>query len=190
MTPARLKLILLLAGVVLAGLALLAWTQEWFGITLLDGAVLSVSGEIAAPALTALALTGLVLVGALSIAGPFFRVILGSLQALLGFTIGFSAVLAILDPLTASAAAITTATGVSGELVGAQASAFTSTAWPWLAVVAGALLIVTGFLVVATGRAWPGSSRKHQAVKLAPADGTRSSVDDWDALSGGDDPTR
>jgi hypothetical protein len=190
MTATRMKLLLLLAGIAFSALTLLAWTQEWFALTLLDGAVLSVAGEIAAPALTALALTGLVLVGALSIAGPFFRVILGSLQALLGFTVGLSAVIAIANPLTSSAAAITAATGVSGASAGEQVDVVAGTAWPWVALVAGALLVVTGILVVATARRWPGATRKYQAVRLTGVDGTRTAVDDWDALSGGDDPTR
>ena len=41
MTASRLKLSLILAGIAFSGLALLAWTQEWFALTLLDGAVLS-----------------------------------------------------------------------------------------------------------------------------------------------------
>jgi uncharacterized membrane protein (TIGR02234 family) len=188
-TGSRLKLVLLLAGVAFSGLALLSWTQPWFELTLVDSQSLSVTGEIAAPALTALALTGLVLVGALAIAGPFFRVVLGSLQALLGFTVGYSAVLAILNPVVASGAAVTTATGVSGDLLVNEVSSFSSTAWPWFAVAAGALLILTGFAVVATAKRWPGTGRKYQAVRVAPADGPRSSVDDWDALSGGNDPT-
>jgi len=190
MTAGRLKLSLLLAGIAFSGLALLSWTQEWFSLTLLDGAVLRVTGETAAPALTALALTGLVLVGALSIAGPLFRVILGSLQVLLGFTVGLSAVLAIANPLTSSAADITAATGVSGDLVREQVESSSGTAWPWVALVAGALLVVTGILVVATATRWPGATRKYQAVRMAPAEGPRTAVDDWDALSGGDDPTR
>lgn len=190
MTAARMKLLLVLAGIAFSGLTLLAWTQEWFSITLLDGGVLRVTGEIAAPALTALALTGLVLVGALSIAGPVFRVILGALQALLGFTVALSALLAINDSVRASAAAITTATGVSGELVGEQVGATVTTAWPMIALIAGALLIATGVLVVATARRWPGSTRKYQAVRLTPAEGSRTAVDDWDSLSDGEDPTR
>jgi len=189
MTPARLKLLLLLAGVAFSGLALLSWTQPWFTLTLVDSQSLSVTGETAAPALTALALTGLVLVGALAIAGPFFRVVLGSLQALLGFTVGFSAVLAILDPVVASGADVTAATGVSGDLLVNEVASYDGTAWPWFAVAAGALLILTGFAVVATAKRWPGTGRKYQAVRVAPADGSRSSVDDWDALSGGNDPT-
>lgn len=190
MSATRMKLLLLLAGIAFSCLALLSWTQEWFALTLPDGAVLSVTGEVAAPALTALALTGLVLVGALSIAGPFFRVILGSTQALLGFTVSLSAAIAIANPLAASAASITAATGVSGELAGEQVDVTTATAWPWVALVAGALIVATGILVVATARRWPGATRKYQAVRLEPAEGSRTAVDDWDALSDGDDPTR
>jgi len=189
MTPARLKLLLLVAGIIFSALALLSWTQPWFELTLVDSQELSVTGEVAAPALTALALTGLVLVGALAIAGPFFRVVLGSLQALLGFTVGFSAVLAILDPVEASGAAVTEATGVAGDLLVNEVASYAGTVWPWFAIAAGALLILTGFAVVATARRWPGSGRKYQAVRMAPADGSRSSVDDWDSLSGGNDPT-
>jgi len=189
MSAARLKLLSLLAGAAFAGLTLLAWTQTWFEIVLTDGKSLSVTGEVAAPALTALALTGLVLVGSLSIAGPFFRVVLGSLQTLLGITVALSSVLAIVDPIGASGAAISEATGVAGVQRVDQVTSSATTVWPWLALLAGALLIASGIFVVATSKRWPGSSRKYSAVRLAPADGTRSSVDDWDALSDGADPT-
>ena len=189
MSSARLKLLSLLAGAAFAGLTLLAWTQTWFEVVLTDGNSLSVTGEVAAPALTALALTGLVLVGSLSIAGPFFRVILGSLQTLLGITVALSSVLAIVDPIGSSGAAISEATGVAGVQRVDQVASLATTAWPWLALLAGALLIASGIFVVATTKRWPGSSRKYSAVRLAPADGARSSVDDWDALSDGADPT-
>jgi len=189
MSAARLKGLLLLAGAAFAGLTLLAWTQPWFDIVLTDGIALSVTGEVAAPALTALALTGLVLVGSLSIAGPFFRVVLGSLQTLLGITVALNSVLAIVDPVGASGAAISEATGVAGVQRVDQVASFAVTLWPWLALLSGALLIAAGIAVVATSKRWPGSSRKYNTVRLAPADGTRTSVDDWDALSSGDDPT-
>jgi hypothetical protein len=41
-----------------------------------------------------------------------------------------------------------------------------------------------------TSRGWPSSaSRKYQATRLEPAKAERTSVDDWDSLSGGNDPT-
>jgi hypothetical protein len=187
-TGGRLKLTLLLAGLALSGLVFLGWTQAWFSIVVVDGPTLSIGGDVAAPALSTLALTCLVLNGALSIAGPVFRVILGVLEAMLGVTVVFSGVLAIADPVKASAATISDATGVAGgESIAGLVSSAVITAWPWVATVAGALLVVIGVVVVATAGRWPGSGRKYSAVRLAAEDG--GSVDDWDALSEGRDPT-
>lgn len=189
MTPRRLKLALLLAGVALSGVVFLGWTQEWFAVALIDGPTLSVAGDVAAPALSTLALTCLVLIGALSIAGPFFRVVLGVLQVLLGATMLLSGVLALSDPVQASAASISDATGIAGAApVAALVSAVAVSPWPWLSTAAAALVALTGVAVVVTGRRWPGSSRKYSPVRLEPA-AERSAVDDWDSLSDGGDPT-
>ena len=188
MSGRRLKLVLLLAGLGLSGLVFLAWTQTWFGIALDDGPTLTVAGDVAAPALSTLALTCLVLVGALSIAGPVFRVILGVLEAALGVTVVLSGVLALADPVKASSAVVSDATGVAGsESIAGLVASVSIAIWPWVATVAGALLVLLGIAVVATAGRWPGSGRKYSAVRLAPADG--DSVDDWDSLSEGHDPT-
>lgn len=189
MTPRRLKLILLASGLLLAGVVFAGWTQQWFSVALVDGPTLGVTGDIAAPALSTLALTCLVLIGALSIAGPFFRVVLGVLQLLLGATMVLSGVLALVDPVKASSASITDATGIAGAApVAALVASVAVTAWPWVATIAGALIAVTGVAVAVTGKYWPGSSRKYSPVQLEPAE-SRTAVDDWDALSGGSDPT-
>jgi uncharacterized membrane protein (TIGR02234 family) len=194
--PRRIKLLTILVSALLAGVILGGWTQTWFDATLTTRQELAVTGDIAAPALTALALCVLVLQGALAIAGPFFRVVLAIIEALIGIAVVYSAVLAITGPATASAAAITTATGVGGKESTAELVATISpTIWPWITVIAGVLLIVVALSVLLTSRAWPGSSRKYQAVRLEQPDGgkapttERSAVDDWDALSSGDDPT-
>lgn len=189
MTPRRIKLSLLLAGLALSGVVFVGWTQEWFSVALIDGPSLSVAGDVAAPALSTLALTCLVLIGALSIAGPFFRVVLGVLQVLLGATMVLSGVLALANPVQASAASVSEATGIAGsgpvaELVASVAIS----AWPWVSTIAAALIALTGVAVVITGKSWPGSGRKYGATKLEPA-GERTAVDDWDALSDGTDPT-
>ena len=116
MNPRRLKLSAILLSALLAGVILGGWTQTWFDIELTTGQSLAVTGDIAAPALTALALCVLVLLGALAIAGPFFRVVLAVIEAFIGVAVVYSAVLAVTDPASASAAAITTATGESPEL--------------------------------------------------------------------------
>jgi uncharacterized membrane protein (TIGR02234 family) len=195
-TGRRAKLLLILAGVVAAAVVLGAWTQDWFSITIDTGQMLPVPGSIAAPALTALALSELVLLGAIAIAGPFFRIVLAIIEVFVGVAIGFSALVAILDPVSASSSTISTATGVAGdksiaELVTAQSV----TAWPWVALVGGVLVILLAIAMLVTARSWPGSSsRKYQTTRMEPVDRVakpreRSAVDDWDALSGGDDPT-
>ena len=189
MTASRLKLSILLAGIVLNGIIFLGWTQEWIAVVLDDATPLSVAGDVAAPAVSTLALSGLVLIGAPAIAGPFFRVVLGVLQALLGATIVLSGAIAIGAPVAASSAVVTAATGVSGSetIDGLVASAVLSI-WPWASTIAGALLVVLGILTVATARRWPGSSRKYSAVRTE-AVGSGDPVQDWDAMSSGDDPT-
>lgn len=194
-----------------SGLALLAWTQVWVNVTVgQDGSArqsLAVSGSTAAPGVTALALAGLALAGALSIAGPVIRVVLGALEVLLGASVVLSAVLAITDPAAASAGAVTDATGISGaaSVVDAVASAAV-TPWPFVALFAGVVMAGAGIGVLVTARRWPGPTSRYQAVRIEAAEpgeatdadghgaaGTpapeRDAVDDWDGLSRGEDPT-
>lgn len=204
----RLKSLTLLAAIVLSGLTLLTWTGQWYALTLRESAtghpVLSVSGDVAAPALVALALASLALVAALAIAGPFFRAVLGVLQVVIGFTVGLSAVIAQANPVRASEAAISAATGVGGtRSVAALVSSVSQTAYPVIAIVVGVLTMVLGVVVLATARRWPGSSSRYrQPVRLEPtegdtaagtepleADAAATAVSDWDTLSGGADPT-
>ena len=188
--PRRTKSRVILVSALLALAALVSWTQVWFSVELVDGTALEVAGQVAAPALSALALTSLVLVGALSIAGPFFRLVFGILESLIGVAIVFSGVLAVTDPVAASASAISTATGVAGEnSVADLVDTVAQSPWPWVAIVSGVLIVVAGIVIVVVSRTWPGSSRKYQATRLEPVESERTSVDDWDALSGGNDPT-
>lgn len=200
MTPRRLKSVHLIAAVAVSGLILIAWTQPWFTVTLVPdqvgGAVILIDGSIAAGGLAALGLAGLALVGALAIAGPVFRIVLGVLEALIGITVLLSAVPAIIDPVSASSPAVTSATGVSGaESVSRLVESVSFTPWPWIAVALGAASVSLGVLVVVTGRRWPGSSRKYSAVRLEDAAGEQDAaaepdpIGDWDALSDGSDPT-
>lgn len=188
MSAKRLKLASIFTAVGLSALVLLSWTQEWFAIRLGSGETLSIAGDVAAPALTALALSGLALAGALAIAGPVFRVILGLIQVSIGALVITSAVLALADPVAASASEITQATGISGdESIAGLVSAAVASPWPAVTVVLGILLALLGLATALTTRYWPVSSRKYQAVRLEETDG--SPVADWDALSDGRDPT-
>jgi hypothetical protein len=189
--PRGSKSIVLLASAVIAILTLVSWTQVWFGVVLTDGAALEVDGQVAAPALSALSLASLVLVGALAIAGPFFRIVFGVLEALIGVAVVFSGVLAVSDPVAASASAISTATGVAGKAsVAAAVESIDGSVWPWIALACGALMLLAGAAIIVLSRRWPNSaSRRYQTTRLEPVASERTSVDDWDALSGGTDPT-
>jgi len=214
--PRRLKSTILLAGVVANALILLAWTQTWVIVTLtadeLGGARVIVGGDIAAGGLSALALAGLALVGALSIAGAVFRVVLGALQALIGATVALTSVLAIGDPAGAAARAITDSTGISGtSSVQNLVESAALTAWPWFAAAVGVISAAIGVAIIATVRRWPAATRKYQAARFTSTDGSPvdrgtpdgadsvssagaavrepDAIGDWDALSDGADPT-
>ncbi|HZK59750.1 MAG TPA: Trp biosynthesis-associated membrane protein [Cryobacterium sp.] len=202
MTGRRLKLTLILGVLLASGLALLAWTQVWINADVATlGAVqrhLPVPGSTASPALTALALAGLALGGALTIAGPVIRVVLGLLEVLLGVSVFLAAFAAVSDPAAASAGAVTKATGIAGEKsieLGVIDPAVTP--WPFVALAAAVVMFALGIAIVATARRWPGQTSRYQAVRLEPAgpaaagpeETPRDAVDDWDELSRGDDPT-
>jgi len=107
----RLKLVSILAGVVLAGVGLLAWTQPWFDLVVdsPQGGTLDLvaAGDVAAAPLSALSLAVLASAGALTIAGRVFRVVLGALQVLLGASVATTASVALGDPVRAAGSAVT-----------------------------------------------------------------------------------
>ncbi len=216
MSPRRLKLALIVAILVASALALLSWTQVWIqaevGLPDAGTQILQVDGAIAAPALTALALSGFALAGALTIAGRLIRIVLGALEALLGFSVFVAAYLAVTDPAQASGAAVTAATGIAGhESIQLSVLGTSLTAWPFVAMLAAGLMAATGVLVIVTSGRWPGPTKKYQAVRFEaetvpassgpkqpktaqnPANAAdlpaTDSVGDWDDLSRGDDPT-
>ncbi|TQL47992.1 putative membrane protein (TIGR02234 family) [Homoserinimonas aerilata] len=190
----RIKSSSLIAGVLFAGLGLMAWTMPWFLVTLGGSEshrdVIEVTGETAAPAVAALSLSALALVAALAIAGPFFRIVLAVLEALIGACLILSGVLALAAPAAAVAPLITDATGIDGaESLAAVTTAIETTPWPAVAVIAGGLMVALGVVVLATATRWPVSGRKYQATRFESADAPRGAVSDWDSLSDGEDPT-
>lgn len=190
----RLKLLTILVVLVASGLTFLAWSQSWGSLTLVAGtnteSTLDVPGSAAAPALSALSLAGLALAGALAIAGPLIRIVLGALEVLLGASVLWSAIGAITDPVGAGASVVTTSTGVAGtasirELVTPSSTSI----WPTLTVLFGAVMVLAGVLIVATVRRWPSASRRYQAVTFEGADGRQSNdpADFFDEQPSGDD---
>lgn len=203
----------LLTIVVGAGLAMLAWSQVWFSFELTLGAQAysgEVRGDVAAPAVMALALAALAVLAALALAGVVFRYVLGALLALVGAVLVLQSYVAVANPVPAIAPEVTAASGLAGEQTIADAVAagtVSVTFWPWLAVLAGVVLAVAGVLAILTARRWPTGGRRFKTTSLEPVDvesepgdeadappaGTRPDsdrrVEQWDALSHGEDPT-
>lgn len=187
---ARLKGYSLVAIVVLVALIFTAWSQTWFTMTV-QAKGFAVAGSVAGSALAPIALASLALVAALAIAGPFFRVVLGILLALLGVCVIVVSAFAIANPVVAATAAITKTTGVAGSAsVARLVTSVSMTAWPVVAVVLGVLVVLLGLAIAPTARSWPESGRKYTRSRLVATDAEGlDPVQEWDALSEGDDPT-
>ncbi|HEY4152359.1 MAG TPA: Trp biosynthesis-associated membrane protein [Pseudolysinimonas sp.] len=191
MTGGRLKLLSLVGIAALAALIFAAWSQTWFTM-IVQSKPFPVSGQVAGGALSALALASLALIAALAIAGRFFRVVLGILLALLGVCVIAVSAFALANPVASATSAITKATGVAGtQSVAKLVTATSITAWPVVAIVLGVLLTLLGVAIAPTARSWPDSGRKYTRSRTtAPDAETQDPVEEWDALSEGDDPTR
>jgi len=197
MTPvwAR-KSTLVLLIVVLALAVFGTTTQTWITVSLdanqLGQAAggqhtLPVQGSKAATTVTALALVALAGGLAASIAGKFARWVITAIIMLASAGIITAAATVLADPLAAAQGSIAAATGITGG-----AAQVAVTAFPVLAVVAGALLALGALLIIPAGRHWK-SRTKYDAAKAAgspaPAAGPVDEIDSWDRLSRGDDPT-
>ncbi len=197
----RIKLTHIVVVLLASALAILSWTQTWGYVEISLSSIvqerIEVTGATAAPALTALALAGLALAGALTIAGPVIRVILGLLEILLGLSVFLSAFLAVSNPALASSAAVTAATGIAGTksiLDGVVDE--TTTLWPFIALGAAVLMSVAGVGITVTAKRWPGPTARYQAARFEPAGSTDTAeggagnpLGDWDELSRGRDPS-
>jgi hypothetical protein len=94
------------------------------------------------------------------------------------------------DPVASFAGDVAERTGDAGlEHLRELVTDVGTTAWPTVAIVAGALMVALGVAIAVTGHRWPKSGRKYSRSRLEPAAGA-TPVDEWDALSGGDDPTQ
>ncbi len=188
----RIRVLALTLPIVAAAIALLAWSQVWVVVVLSDGREVITAGDGAAPAIPPFALAALALVGALSLTGVFFRVVLGLVQSLLGVGIAVSGVLALTDPVQAAAAAITDATGVDGlDSVRSLVDTVQLSMWPSIAILAGVVGVVLGIMIATTATRWPQRTRRFDQSRLGAAEGSGNPdrLDAWDALSDGDDPT-
>lgn len=196
MSPPRLSrgravLVVLLGGVLLFGTALPTWVSGAARTTTGTSPV-AVSGTDAAPGVASAAAVVLVAALVLGLSGRLTRVLAvvgvvgGGALALVG------AVVFLRDPEPALRSAAGEVGGVP-ELAGAA----TTAPWPVLAAVVAGLVTLVGLaLPLLLGR-WQQVGRRYErdAPRRRPSDAGADvsrrvqAMDDWDALSRGEDPT-
>ncbi|GAA1218356.1 Trp biosynthesis-associated membrane protein [Rhodoglobus aureus] len=179
---------IVLAGLVLLGATvMLSWTQRWFTVSLNEGSSVDVLGSDAAGSLAALALSIFALVAALGLSSLMVRRVLGVLAAVVGGAIVAVAQSAIADPLRASGALITDATGIGGaDSLRALVDTVNVSGWPIPAIAAGGLIVILGLFATLTAHRWPVPTKKYDRASTVVADDPASQ---WDAQSRGIDPT-
>ncbi|MEF3323717.1 Trp biosynthesis-associated membrane protein [Gulosibacter sp. GYB002] len=188
----RAAMLLVLAGA-LAGLV--ATLLPWVTVQVEGGQQLSASADVANPATLALSLAGLASVAALWLVGRWPRVVLGVLLVLIGIagvvTVATMADAQVLQRELEQQLHLDPAGALnsSADLMPARTFA------PWLAMLGGALLAIGGALAATTAQLWRGGGRRYAVagggVASESAAQTKADVrvDQWDALSAGEDPT-
>ena len=198
------------ATFVLSALIMISWSQTWFFLAVTfpteNAEGIPVSGQVAAPGLSAWGLTGFALTAALALSSILIRRILGVFLFILGCVVTFTTVTAWSDPVSAAAAQLTKLSAISDlETLRTFVLTSSSTAWPGVAAVAGVLLLPVGTVIVFTAGKWGTASRKFDRAESkasqasssgqlmethAPVvDVSATNIDAWDSLSHGTDPT-
>mgnify|MGYP001076926871 CR=1 FL=1 len=181
------------AGALGAAVALLATRQRWSEgtATVAGGAFpLTARGSDVTGVPAALAIVGLAALVAVFAVRRSGRLLVAALLALCGAGTIAAALLgasdsSALDEKAAQAAGDTSAT----------VDALSHTAWPYVAAVGGALILLAGLLALTYGRHWPAMSGRYERDG-APKPRRRAAVvepdrpeDIWKALDRGEDPT-
>jgi uncharacterized membrane protein (TIGR02234 family) len=183
----------LLLGAVGAAVVLLASRQEWaWGTASVAGGdfPLTAKGSDVTGVPAALAIVGLAALVAVFAVRRAGRVLVSVLLALSGAGTVAAGVLGAGD----GSALDEKAAEVSGNTA-ATVDALTHTAWPYVAVAGGALLLLAGLLALRYGRGWPAMSGRYERdgtprPRKAPVVDPDRPEDLWKALDRGEDPTR
>lgn len=140
----------------------------------------------------ALAVVGLAALVAVFAVRRTGRVVVSGLLALCGAGIVVSALVGASDTAALEDKA-SRATGLTNSAIHDVAH----TAWPWVALAGGLLLLLAGALALGYGRHWPAMSGRYERTGAARAGARRAAAptdpdrpeDLWKALDRGEDPT-
>ncbi|ANS64594.1 hypothetical protein SLINC_2370 [Streptomyces lincolnensis] len=182
----------LLSGALGAAVALLATRQEWSqGTATVAGGdfPLTAKGSDVTGVPAALAIVGLAALVAVFAVRKAGRMLVAALLTLSGAGIVAAALLGASD----SAALDEQAARASGD-TSATVHALSHTAWPYVAVAGGALILLAGLLALRYGRSWPAMSGRYERdgaprVRRGPVVDPDRPEDIWKALDRGEDPT-
>ncbi|KKD04363.1 TIGR02234 family membrane protein [Streptomyces sp. WM6386] len=183
----------LLSGALGAAVALLATRQQWSqGTATVAGGdfPLTARGSDVTGVPAALAIVGLAALVAVFAVRKAGRFAVAALLALSGAGIVAASLLGADD----SSALDEQAAKASGD-ASATVAALSHTAWPYVAAVGGALILLAGLLALRYGRMWPAMSGRYERSG-APRPVRRPKAADpdrpeemWKALDRGEDPT-
>lgn len=200
----------LFAAFVLSAVILIGWSQTWFFLEVTfpteNSEGLAVSGQIAAPGLSAFGLAGFAITAALALSSIVIRRILGVLLFGLGVAVVLMSISAWSDPVLAAASQLTALSAISDiETIRTFVISSSATVWPGITAVAGILLVPAGIIIVFTAGKWGTGSRKFDRVGPSGSDSGQAkppqrapdenkdvssvNIDAWDSLSHGTDPT-
>ena len=200
----------LFAAFVLSAIVLIGWSQTWFFLEVTfpteNSEGLAVSGQIAAPGLSAFGLAGFAITAALALSSIVIRRILGVLLLGLGIAVVLISISAWSDPVLAAVPQLTALSAISDiETLRTFVISSSATAWPGITAVAGILLVPVGIIIVFTAGKWGTGSRKFERVDKntdstakkaveksevqSISDVSSVNIDAWDSLSHGTDPT-
>lgn len=200
----------LFAAFVLSAVILIGWSQTWFFLEVTfpteNSEGLAVSGQIAAPGLSAFGLAGFAITAALALSSVVIRRILGVLLFGLGVAVVLMSIFAWSDPVLAAASQLTALSAISDiETLRTFVISSSATVWPGITAVAGILLVPAGIIIVFTAGKWGTGSRKFDRVGPSGSDSGQAkppqrapdenkdvssvNIDAWDSLSHGTDPT-
>ncbi|MFD3500252.1 TIGR02234 family membrane protein [Streptomyces sp. NPDC058676] len=183
----------LLSGALGAAVVLLATRQQWSQgtATVAGGSFpLTATGSDVTGVPASLAIVGLAALVAVFAVRRAGRFLVAALLALSGAGTIAAALLGVDD----SSALDEQAAKASGD-TSATVDALSHTAWPYVAAVGGALLLLAGLLALRYGRRWPAMSGRYERSgtprprRQAPAVDPDRPEDIWKALDRGEDPT-
>lgn len=182
---------LLLAG----GIGIISSTQTWLTVTRADaGEPILVPGADALALLAPLSLAVLALGAALAIVGRVMRYVFAALAGATGALLAWwTAELLLTTPISAVAPIVTETTGLAGSgALDAVVAAITASVWPVLALIGWVLLLITSVFALVTASGWRTGGKRFRTDNDAQdaTDGPVDSIDSWDDLSRGTDPTR